>query len=359
MRVDDRDAVLNVFTSFRPELVLHGGAFTAVDRCETEADAAFAVNAIGTRNVAEAAALVGAHMVYVSTDYVFDGTATRPYREWDTPCPTSVVRRIQAGWGARVPPWLDHCAHELAVWRARGQHGRDRAAAGGRRRRACVSSTTSTGRPRSPPTWRPPSSPSASTVGLASSTSTNSGTTTWWGFVRAVLAEAGADPERVKAISTAEYPLPAPRPAYSVLDNMALRLSGLPRPARLARRPGPTGAGTAVARGGGMTLRSNAAVARPPAPRRGHRRGLRRPSDGRHVARTSGTRSFWPSATRDVSRPCAAGACPSSRQDSTTWSPRAWPTGRLSFTAVGGRGGQGRRVRLPLCAHAAERGRIR
>ena len=57
MRVDDRDAVLNVFTSFRPELVLHGGAFTAVDRCETEADAAFAVNAIGTRNVAEAAAL--------------------------------------------------------------------------------------------------------------------------------------------------------------------------------------------------------------------------------------------------------------------------------------------------------------
>jgi dTDP-4-dehydrorhamnose reductase len=59
---------------------------------------------------------------------------------------------------------------------------------------------------------------------------TNGGATTWWGLVRAVLAEAGADPERVLPIGTAELdpPLTAPRPAYSVLDNMALRLSGLP-----------------------------------------------------------------------------------------------------------------------------------
>ena len=59
---------------------------------------------------------------------------------------------------------------------------------------------------------------------------TNGGATTWWGLVRAVLAEAGADPERVRPIQTAELdpPLLAPRPAYSVLDNMALRLCGLP-----------------------------------------------------------------------------------------------------------------------------------
>src|SRR5271154_798378 len=90
MLVDDRDAVLATFSSFRPELVLHGGAFTAVERCETEVDAAYAVNAAGTRHIAEAAALVGAHVVYVSTDYVFDGSAVRPYREWDAPSPNSV-----------------------------------------------------------------------------------------------------------------------------------------------------------------------------------------------------------------------------------------------------------------------------
>src|SRR5271165_4016379 len=67
MPVDDRDAVLSTFSSFRPELVLHGGAFTAVERCENEVDAAYAVNATGTRHIAEAASVFGAHVVYVST----------------------------------------------------------------------------------------------------------------------------------------------------------------------------------------------------------------------------------------------------------------------------------------------------
>jgi dTDP-4-dehydrorhamnose reductase len=229
MRVDDRDAVQHHFHSFRPQLVLHGGAFTAVDRCESEVDTAYAVNAVGTRNVAEAAAMVGAHVVYVSTDYVFDGTAGRPYREWDTPCPASVYGTsklagerecrpgstiVRTSWlcGARganmVVTALRLAEQEGELRFIDDQHGS--------------------------PTFTADLAPAVITLGLDRRPgifhATNQGATTWWGFVRAILAEAGADPERVLPISTAELdpPRPAPRPAYSVLDNMALRLGGLP-----------------------------------------------------------------------------------------------------------------------------------
>ena len=134
MKVDDRDAVLHTFMAFRPELVLHGGALTAVDLCESEIDLAYAVNAVGTRNVVEAASLVGAHVVYVSTDYVFDGSSPRPYREWDQPNPGLRLRRIQAGWRARVPARVHHRAHQLGERRPRRQHGEDGSTAGGRGR---------------------------------------------------------------------------------------------------------------------------------------------------------------------------------------------------------------------------------
>ncbi|HSS10323.1 MAG TPA: NAD(P)-dependent oxidoreductase, partial [Acidimicrobiales bacterium] len=91
--VGDRDAVLQTFGAVRPEVVVHAGAWTAVDACEADPDRAYLVNALGTRHVAEAARSVGAHMLYVSTDYVLDGTARQPYREWDDPNPLSVYGR--------------------------------------------------------------------------------------------------------------------------------------------------------------------------------------------------------------------------------------------------------------------------
>jgi dTDP-4-dehydrorhamnose reductase len=229
MRVDDRDAVLTTFSAFRPELVLHGGAFTAVERCETEVDAAYAVNATGTRHVAEAAALVGAHVVYVSTDYVFDGTSDRPYREWDAPCPTSV-------YGASKLAGERECRPGSTIVRTSwlcGAHGNNMVG-------TALRLADGTGELRfvddqhGSPTFTADLAPAVVTLGLDRRPGifhvTNSGATTWWGFVRAVLAEAGADPERVLPISTdaLDPPLLAPRPAYSVLDNMALRLSGLP-----------------------------------------------------------------------------------------------------------------------------------
>ena len=74
----DRTAVMRLVERSRPDLIIHAGAWTAVDACESDPERAFAVNGEGTRNLVDAADEVGAHVVYVSTDYVFDGTKDSP-----------------------------------------------------------------------------------------------------------------------------------------------------------------------------------------------------------------------------------------------------------------------------------------
>jgi dTDP-4-dehydrorhamnose reductase len=229
MRVDDREAVLTVFHEFRPDVVLHGGAITAVEACETEVDLAYAVNAIGTRNVAEAAAAVGAHLLYVSTDYVFDGTSDRPYREWDVPNPMSVYGASKLAGERECPPGSTIVRTSWVC----GAHGANivktalRLAEGEGTLRFVDDQHGS-------PTFTADLAPAIVTLGTDRRPGvfhvTNRGATTWWGLVRAVLEAAGGDPERVHPITTAELdpPLLAPRPSNSVLDNMALRLSGLP-----------------------------------------------------------------------------------------------------------------------------------
>jgi dTDP-4-dehydrorhamnose reductase len=83
--VSDRDAVLAAVTSTRPDVVVHPAAWTAVDACEGDPDRAMAVNALGTRHIADGARRVDAPVFYVSTDYVFDGSKAAPYAEWDEP----------------------------------------------------------------------------------------------------------------------------------------------------------------------------------------------------------------------------------------------------------------------------------
>lgn len=81
-----RDAI----ATERPRIVIHAAAATDVDRCETDRDWAYQVNALGTRYVAHAAAAIGAQFVYVSTNYVFDGSSNDPYHEFDVPSPISI-----------------------------------------------------------------------------------------------------------------------------------------------------------------------------------------------------------------------------------------------------------------------------
>jgi dTDP-4-dehydrorhamnose reductase len=95
--ITDRDALLAAIGTVEPDVIIHPAAWTAVDDCEGDPDRAYRINTLGTRNVAEAARRVGAHMCYLSTDYVFDGTSPRPYSEWDDPNPLSVYGRSKLG----------------------------------------------------------------------------------------------------------------------------------------------------------------------------------------------------------------------------------------------------------------------
>jgi len=227
--VADRGSVLTIFEGWRPDVVVHAGAWTAVDACEDDPDRAFAVNALGTRHVAEGARRVGAHVVYVSTDYVFDGTSARPYLEWDPPNPTSVYGRSKLAGEQELDPGSTVVRTSWVC----GAHGANMV-------RTVLRLARLPGALRFvDDQWGSPTF-TADLAGVLAVLATdrlpgtfhvtNAGVTSWYGFARAVLEAAGHDPGRVEPIATAELdpPRPAPRPAHSALDNAALRLMGKP-----------------------------------------------------------------------------------------------------------------------------------
>jgi dTDP-4-dehydrorhamnose reductase len=221
--VADRDAVVGAITTVRPDVVVHAAAWTAVDACEGDPDRALAVNALGARHVADGARRAGAHVVYVSTDYVFDGEKAEPYDEWDDPNPRSVYGRSKLG-GERE---LDPGSTVVRTSWVFGRHGSNIV--------KTVLGLTGELRfvddQRGCPTSAADLAATIRTLATARLPGTfhvtNQGATTWFDFVRDVLRAAGGDPGRVAATTTAALGRPAPRPANSVLDNRALRLSGI------------------------------------------------------------------------------------------------------------------------------------
>ncbi len=229
LNVANRDAVLASIVTIEPDIVIHPAAFTAVDACESDSDRAFAVNAIGTRNIAEASAIVGAHVAYVSTDYVFDGTKASPYNEWDAPNPLSVYGRSKLG-GERA---LSPSATIVRTSWVCGVHGQNMVKTVLRLVAAETRPLRFVNDQHGCPTVA--SDLARVLVQLALERRpgvfhvTNQGPTTWFEFVREIVGRAGGDASSVLPIATADLaPLrPAPRPANSVLDNAALRLSGI------------------------------------------------------------------------------------------------------------------------------------
>ncbi|MGW0004184.1 dTDP-4-dehydrorhamnose reductase [Nocardia grenadensis] len=226
--ITDRAAVESVVRS--GDIVLNCAAFTAVDRAESESGAAFAANETGPAVLAAACARAGARLIHLSTDYVFPGTAERPYEPSDPTGPTTVYGRSKLAGERAVRDLCPQAQIVRTAWVYAGT-GTDFVAT--MRRLEKERDTVSVVNDQiGSPTFA--ADLAAGLLELAATPSappvlhaTNSGRASWYDLARAVFAGIGADPERVRPCTTAEFPRPAARPAFSVLSGTAWRDAGL------------------------------------------------------------------------------------------------------------------------------------
>jgi dTDP-4-dehydrorhamnose reductase len=236
-----------VFEDVRPDICINTAAYTAVDKAESDAAGAFAVNRDGVASLAEACRAVAIPFIHLSTDYVFPGTASRPYQEEDPTAPLGTYGRSK--WEGEEAVRDIHAQHLIVrtAW-LYGHHGSN-----------FVKTMLRLARERQVlqvvhdqqgcPTWTRELARALTVMcqRLAQAQDTHlwgtyhfcgAGQTTWYDFARAIFAEVRFSEalriQRVDPIPTTAYPTPAQRPAYSVLDCTKIhRVFGItPRPWR-------------------------------------------------------------------------------------------------------------------------------
>lgn len=227
----EHERVRDLIRESRPEWILLLAAYTDVDGCESNREMAFAVNCDGAVNIAEAARVAGARLLFVSTDYVFDGSKRSPYETSDARSPTSVYGESKA----RAEERLLEILPEVCIVRTSWLFGH-----GGKCFPATILKLAST-RPeisvvndqRGSPTFTSDLAPALVQLCRGAARGivhvTNSGNCTWYEFAKEIVRLAGL-PAAVKPVTTAEFPRPARRPAYSVLSPDSLRAYNIHMP---------------------------------------------------------------------------------------------------------------------------------
>jgi dTDP-4-dehydrorhamnose reductase len=229
--IRDANKVQEAVAKARPDWIVLAAAYTNVDDCETHPDLAFAVNRDGPINVAEAAKHVGAKLLFVSSDYVFDGKKNSPYETTDARNPQSVYGRSKAEAEVRLLDLLPDCCIARTSWLF-GTGGK------------CFPDTIlklAATRPsldvvsdqRGCPTYSVDLS--RAIIGLCRNDArgivhvTNAGECSWFEFAREIVKGAGLATE-IRAVNSQQMARPAPRPAYSVLSPLSLQQYGLAMP---------------------------------------------------------------------------------------------------------------------------------
>lgn len=226
--VTNEASVQAFISDVRPDVILHCAAYTNVDGAEENEDAAYQVNALGTENLAKAAKQVGAKMLYVSTDYVFDGTATEPYEVDEPTKPLGAYGRTKLAGEELLQKNLEQFFIVRTAW-VFGVHGNN-----------FVKTMLRLGKERGEvgvvhdqvgsPTY---------TVDLARFMvelmetqeygiyhATNSGVCSWYEFAVEIFKQASLN-VIVNPLTTEQFPRPAARPKYSVLSKKKIEVQGL------------------------------------------------------------------------------------------------------------------------------------
>lgn len=227
----DADSIRACLREHRPNLLVNAAAYTQVDKAESDYDKALAINGTAPGIMAEEARRLGAFMVHYSTDYVFDGSKTEPYVETDAPNPLGAYGRTKlAGDEAIRAAGVEHQIFRLCwVYGARGQNFMLTIMRLAREREVLRVVSDQVGCP----TWsRMIAETTAQAVKQALASTERdavcgtfhlaaSGQTSWQGFASAIVRLMPPEDKKcsaVDAITTAQYPTPARRPAYSVLN---------------------------------------------------------------------------------------------------------------------------------------------
>lgn len=213
------------------DVLINAAAYTKVDDAEHNEDAAYAVNATGAKNLATAAKEIGAKLVQVSTDYVFDGSATSPYDEDAPRHPVSAYGRTKAAgetFALTRNPGKTYIVRTAWLY---GEHGANFPKTMLRLADSHSEVTVITDQVGQP-TWSMDLAKQIVTLIDSHAPAgvyhgTNGGQASWFDFARAVFGSVGLDPDRVKPTDSSAFVRPAPRPAYSVLAHGAWTRVGL------------------------------------------------------------------------------------------------------------------------------------
>ncbi len=226
--VTDLKGVRSVMKEFRPDTVVHCAAYTDVDGCEKDPDKAFKVNGLGTKNMAISCQEVGASMVYISTDYVFDGEKKRPYDELDNPNPINVYGRSKL----LGEYYVQHLLNRFSIIRTSwlfGKNGKnfiDTILNLFKKEDTLKIVDDQLGSPTFSKDLASKVGEVIEREGFGVYHVTNSGICSWYEFAVKIVELADLQGKTVEPTDSETFKRPAKRPKNSILENRLLKLEG-------------------------------------------------------------------------------------------------------------------------------------